>query len=94
MPDDLPGQQTLLDVVAPLSFPDVLNTCAEARDLLADVRRDLGQRDGEPVEEAAFHLFKALDSILLAERYLLRHARETGADLHGLVGDINREVPP
>ncbi len=93
MPDDLPGQQTLLDVVAPLHVPHAINTCAEARDLLADVRRDLVERDGGDVRSAAIQLGIALEAILLAERYLLRHARETGADLHGLVGDIGRDVP-
>jgi hypothetical protein len=91
---DLPVQEVLIEVVAPLSIPDVLNACAEARDLLGDVRRDLALRDGRPVDEAAIHLHRGMESILLAERYLLVHARETGADLTGLVGDVRRESPP
>lgn len=88
---DQAGQQVLLDVVAPISAPDVINTLAEARAYVREVRDDLAERDTQGIPGIVIELDKAMGILVACEALMLAIAERDGMDLCGTVGDVVRQ---
>jgi hypothetical protein len=87
---DQDGQQVLLDVVAPIHAPDVINTLEEARYYVSAVRDDLAERDTPGIPGIVTELDKAMGILVACEALMLAIARRDGMDQRGTVGDVVR----
>ena len=85
---DQDGQQMITEVVAPLHAPDVINSLAEARDLVGEVRDGLADYDTQGIAGIVTELDRAMGILVGCEALMLAIAKRDGLTLAGTVGDV------
>lgn len=89
---DQDGQQMLMEVVAPLHAPDVINTLAEARAYVRETRDGLADYDTQGIAGIVTELDRAMGILVGCEALMLAIAKRDGMDLRGTVGDVVRNA--